>query len=86
MKKIEEIGKQKDVWEDKVGKWSAESVTELWNGIWESFQPYLASPSTRAEDIKKCRKGQINWRTCYNFLYKKGLLAGNKVRKGKTVR
>ena len=86
MKKIEEIGKQKDVWEDKVGKWSAESVTELWNGIWESFQPYLASPSTRAEDIEKCRKGQINWRTCYNFLYKKGLLTRNKVRKGKTVR
>ena len=83
MKKVEEFGKEKNVWVSHQS-WTGAQITALWTRIQENLDPYLRTESevqsNNARSLDKSRKGQISWRTCYNNMQKKKLFVGNKAR------
>ena len=83
MKKVEEFGKEKNVWVSHQS-WTGAQITALWTRIQKNLDPYLRTESevqsNNAHLLDKSWKGQISWKTCHNSMQKKKLFVGNKAR------
>ena len=70
---------QKDVWEPRRNAtkfWNGETVTHLWDSIWEDVAPYLLTRTqTMNNNISyhKSRSAALSWRTCHDKFRKLGV-------------
>lgn len=77
---IKHYGKLRDVWEPRNSHgpfWNGETVTRLWDEIWEDVRPFLLT-NTEMGDGKpishhKSRTAQLAWRTCHDKFSKSGV-------------
>jgi hypothetical protein len=72
---VKYFAEQRNVWTD--GQWDGESVTCLWDGIFEDVRPFLLTV-TKSNDGKpdsyhKSKCGSLSWRTCYDKFIKAGV-------------
>ena len=70
---------QKDAWEPRWNAtifWNGETVTHLWDSIWEDVAPYLLTRTqTMNNNISyhKSRSAALSWRTCHDKFRKLGV-------------
>jgi len=76
---IEHYGKLRNVLIPSNEKdfWDGETVTQLWNGIWDDIKHHLVTVNQyddgRPTSTQKSCIGSVAWRTCHEKLLKEGV-------------
>ena len=84
LKVVKYFAEQRDVWAD--GQWDGESVTCLWDGIFEDLQSFLLTVTNcndgKPDSYHKSKCGNLSCQTCYDKFINAGIFKQLNIQSG----